>query len=330
MNLSDGLFTLRFLFQGGEAPPCSDAADADDSGRLDLKDVIYTFNFLLQGGPPPAQAFQCAVDPTSDDLDCRNYAPEDPSLACDGALDLADNGGGEAVGEVQPGLNARFQSGKGGLPPELAGLTDSGTSLGPEPPPSTAPERVSVLVHLAPGADRVPVRQFATDQGGVVQYEYTIMPNLMNLREIPRTALNALAHVPGVDRVEEDREAHAHLNDSAPLIRALQSQIRDAGLVADGSGVRVCICDTGIDSSHTMYASRIDTAAGRDFANGDNNPEDDFGHGSHVAGIAVGRTGLDISLPGCGCRCSSRTERRCRPWSVSGRRRTGSSASSMT
>src|SRR3989442_3174963 len=111
VNLSDGLFTLRFLFQGGEAPPCSDAADADDSGRLDLKDVIYTFNFLLQGGPPPAQAFQCALDPTSDDLDCRNYAPEDPSLACDGALDLADNGGGEAVGEVQPRLNARFQSG---------------------------------------------------------------------------------------------------------------------------------------------------------------------------------------------------------------------------
>jgi hypothetical protein len=49
-----------------------------------------------------------------------------------------------------------------------------------------------------------------------------------------------------------------------------------------------------------MYTDRIDTDAGYDFANDDPDPEDDHGHGSHVAGIAVGRTGLSVTLDGCG------------------------------
>jgi subtilisin family serine protease/uncharacterized membrane protein len=161
------------------------------------------------------------------------------------------------------------------------------------------PERVSVLVHLESGANRGPARQFAAQQGGVVKYEYGILPDLVNLRGIPRQALNALEATPGVLRWEEDRPVEAFLNGSAPLIRALQSQIADAGLAADGDGVRVCVVDSGIDSDHTMYADRIDFSAGRDFVNDDDDPEDDLGHGSHVAGIAVGRTGLFQDF-GCG------------------------------
>ncbi|MCH7870986.1 MAG: S8 family serine peptidase [Planctomycetes bacterium] len=151
-----------------------------------------------------------------------------------------------------------------------------------------AGDRVSVLVHMQAGADRGPVRGFAAAQGGFVQYEYDILPNVMNLRGIPQGALNALRAMPGVVKVEDDLVVHAHMNDSTPLIRALQSQISGAGLSADGSGIRVCIIDTGIDSDHIMYATRIDTAAGRDFVNNDNDPEDDAGHGSHVAGTALG------------------------------------------
>ena len=151
-----------------------------------------------------------------------------------------------------------------------------------------AGDRVSVLVHMQAGADRGPVRGFAAAQGGHVKYEYDILPNVMNLRGIPQGALNALRAMPGVVKVDDDLVVHAHMNDSAPLIRALQSQISGAGLSADGSGVRVCIIDTGIDSDHIMYATRIDTAAGRDFVNNDNDPEDDAGHGSHVAGTALG------------------------------------------
>ena len=62
-------------------------------------------------------------------------------------------------------------------------------------------ERVSVLVHLEPGTNRGPVRGFAANQGGFVRYEYTILPNVMNLRNIPVTALSGLEQFPGVTRI---------------------------------------------------------------------------------------------------------------------------------
>jgi probable HAF family extracellular repeat protein len=161
------------------------------------------------------------------------------------------------------------------------------------------PDRVSVLVHLERGAGRNLVRQFAAQQGGVVKYEYRILPDVVNLRGIPEQALRALEATPGVLRWEEDRRVEAFLNGSTPLVRALQSQITGAGLSADGAGIRVCVIDSGIDSDHTMYADRIDFSAGRDFVNDDDDPEDDFGHGAHVAGIAVGGTGLFRDF-GCG------------------------------
>ncbi len=167
--------------------------------------------------------------------------------------------------------------------------------------------RVSVLVHfdpaLAPGANpRANIRAFAANNNGVVRHEYrVVMPNVMNLRNVPQGKLNALRNMPGVTRVDID-EWHPNLvslHDATVLVNGLQSQIAAAGLSADGAGIRVCVCDTGIDSDHVMYASRIDTAAGFDFHNNDPDPEDDNGHGSHVSGIAVGGVGLNVDF-GCG------------------------------
>jgi serine protease AprX len=152
-----------------------------------------------------------------------------------------------------------------------------------------------VLVHLGPGADRRAVRAFAARHGGKVRYEYKLLPNVVNLRGIPRAAVEGwAARMPDLIRVEEDREVRAHLDDSTPLIRALQSQLEGAGLPADGAGVRVCVLDSGIISNHMMYADRVDGDAGWDFVNNDADPEDDYGHGTHVAGIAVGGTGLEV------------------------------------
>ena len=170
-----------------------------------------------------------------------------------------------------------------------------------EPP---AVERVSVLVHLDPSlqrsaVEREDVRAFAANQGGLVKYEYkVVLPNVLNLRDIPVSAMAGLENLPGVIRVEEDRfhENVIKLAESTTLIRGMQSQIAAAGLAADGSGVRVCVCDTGIDTNHIMYADRIDFDASYDFHNDDPDPEDDNGHGAHVAGIAVGRTGLSTSF----------------------------------
>ena len=50
--------------------------------------------------------------------------------------------------------------------------------------------------------------------------------------------------------------------------------------------------------TRTIRQRRIDSSAGRDFVNNDNNPEDDDGHGSHVAGTAVGADTLSVDF-GC-------------------------------
>ncbi len=169
-------------------------------------------------------------------------------------------------------------------------------------------DRHSVLVYfdtvLARGvADpRIAVRTLTQQRQGVVRHEYkSVLPNVINVRNIPTSAIEELRNMPGVVKVEMD-EYHpdvVRLHDSIPLIRGTQSQITGAGFSADGAGVRICIVDTGIDSDHVMYSSRIDASAGWDFYNNDSNPEDDNGHGSHVAGIAAGGTGLSVDF-GCG------------------------------
>jgi len=162
------------------------------------------------------------------------------------------------------------------------------------------PERVSVLVELAPGADRHHVRDFAASLGGHVQHEYNILPHVINLRNIPVTALNGLRHIPGVVRVSDDPVIKMNLQESTPLIHALQSQIQSAGLSANGQGIRICFPDTGIDSNNYMFQdypdttkTRIDYDAALDLIRGGGAfPEDDQGHGAHVTGIAAGREGL--------------------------------------
>ncbi|MFQ5495202.1 MAG: S8 family serine peptidase, partial [Phycisphaerae bacterium] len=156
----------------------------------------------------------------------------------------------------------------------------------------------SVLVHVRPGTDRARLRAFVRRCGAEVHHEYKILPNVLNLRDLSDLDVEELKKLSDVVRVEDDMMAHAHLTRSTSLMRAMQSQITGAGLSADGSGVRVCIIDTGINPNHIMYSSRIDTAAGRDFVNNDNDPTDDNGHGSNVAGIAVGGTGVTATRCG--------------------------------
>jgi serine protease AprX len=154
------------------------------------------------------------------------------------------------------------------------------------------PEGASVLVHLKPGADRLGLRAFAARHGGWVRYEYECLPDVINLRGLPPAAIAELEGMPETARVEEDGVVWASLYDSVPLLGGLQSQMGVAGLSATGRGVRVCVIDTGIDSNSAMYRARIDRDAGADFVNDDGDPEDDHGHGAHVAGIAVG--GSDV------------------------------------
>jgi len=93
VSISDALMVRRYLFNGDRAPPCFDAADADDSGKLDVTDVIYVLNQLLleDAGHMPPPYPVVGPDPTLDWLGCTAYEVVTPEKTDDvltlGAVD---------------------------------------------------------------------------------------------------------------------------------------------------------------------------------------------------------------------------------------------------
>jgi len=97
----------------------------------------------------------------------------------------------------------------------------------------------------------------------------------------------------GVKKVWLDRKVRMSLNESLPLIGV--PIVWDFGL--NGSGVRIAILDTGIDSRHADFyfpngTSKIEmkiSFVDYDFDGNPDEPPDDYqGHGTHVASIAAG------------------------------------------
>lgn len=69
----------------------------------------------------------------------------------------------------------------------------------------------------------------------------------------------------------------------------------EAWLIARGNNMVVAVLDTGVDYNHPDLAGRV--VNGKDYINGDNDPQDDHSHGTHVAGIvaAKGHNGIGIA-----------------------------------
>ncbi len=66
-------------------------------------------------------------------------------------------------------------------------------------------------------------------------------------------------------------------------------------LVTGSTDVKVAVLDTGIDNSHPDLPP---VALQKDFINNDDNAEDDFGHGTHVAGIIGALTNNGVGVAG--------------------------------
>ena len=92
-----------------------------------------------------------------------------------------------------------------------------------------------------------------------------------------------------VEAVYEDVEVQADLTESVPLIGADQVW-NNFGFT--GTGMVISIIDTGIDYHHPDFGGNANFPSdkiigGFDFVNDDNDPMDDNGHGTHVAGIVA-------------------------------------------
>ena len=72
-NVSDAVKILLHAFTGAELP-CLEAADVDDSGRIDLEDGVGLLNFVFrQGEAPPPPLYEALPDLDSDELGCESF-----------------------------------------------------------------------------------------------------------------------------------------------------------------------------------------------------------------------------------------------------------------
>jgi subtilisin family serine protease len=68
----------------------------------------------------------------------------------------------------------------------------------------------------------------------------------------------------------------------------------EAWAISEGANVKVAVVDTGVDAGHPDLARRL--AAGHDYVDRDQDPNDENGHGTHVTGIiAAGVNGIGIA-----------------------------------
>jgi hypothetical protein len=120
--------------------------------------------------------------------------------------------------------------------------------------------------------------------GGKIKYTYHLVPAIA--ASVPEVAIEALQKNPNVTQVEFDSMVYA-LEIDGELDNSWGVKRIGAGFVHDdgnkGAGVKIAVIDTGIDYKHTDLDSNY--KGGYDFVNSDNDPMDDDGHGTHVAGI---------------------------------------------
>jgi subtilisin len=122
------------------------------------------------------------------------------------------------------------------------------------------------------------------------------------MASLTKAEIDALRKDKDVARVEEDGIMHAldlRVEDApgtlAETIPAGVGQIKapDAWPSSQGEGIKVFICDTGIDSDHPDLVANL--KAGNSFVTSESSTEDFNGHGTHVAGTvaaALNNTGV--------------------------------------
>jgi serine protease AprX len=132
------------------------------------------------------------------------------------------------------------------------------------------------------GALNDQVTAFVTENNGEVLYRYNTLNGVA--LKLPDGKADKLKELKNVKYIEKDITFSASL-DKATGIMGIP-QVWDLGYT--GKGVKVAIIDTGIDANHPDLKGKVVDWV--DYVNGKTTPYDDYGHGTHCAGI-IGGTG---------------------------------------
>ncbi len=114
--------------------------------------------------------------------------------------------------------------------------------------------------------------------------------------KVPEQYISKLNDIPGIVKVYNDEPVYPDLDDTIPMLNADDAWLETnaTGLTVTGKDVLVSVIDSGIDYTHpdlgSGYGPGFRVIGGYDYINSDNDPIDDWWHGTHVAGI-VGANG---------------------------------------
>lgn len=138
------------------------------------------------------------------------------------------------------------------------------------------------------------------------EYEYGFNGVALNISD--SQAQKLLSESSYVEAVYKNIEVNTLLNDVVPMVGVdrVWQVVRDSqGRVLDGRGVNVAVIDSGIDYKHAdlgksgsgqTFNSKV--KGGYDLVNNDQDPIDDNGHGTHVAGIIASNGKIKGIAPG--------------------------------
>ncbi|MDH5779260.1 MAG: S8 family peptidase [Candidatus Bathyarchaeota archaeon] len=117
--------------------------------------------------------------------------------------------------------------------------------------------------------------------GGEINFVYHIIPVIaVNLTSV---AVDILLNHALVEYIEQDCTAYAHVDEYPWGVNRIDAD--EVHPYEKGFGVKVAVLDTGIDYNHVELEPNY--KGGRDVIKGNDDPVDDIGHGTEMAGVIM-------------------------------------------